>query len=195
LKIYDTNGLEVEQDEVILAGGTHQHDNRYYTETEVDAIKLDDLASPDDNTDLNATTSAHGLLPKLDNVVTNFLNGQGGFSAPAGGYSYTELFSSQHVATLAASGWQDWSLTAIIPEGTIAVEVLMEMIDPYTATEAGVRKNGSSLDRKWQIIYGTTAGDTGASVVQCEVASDRIIEVYDYLGNGDVGYRIIGYWS
>lgn len=26
--------------------------------------KLDDLAAPDDNTDLNATTSAHGLAPK-----------------------------------------------------------------------------------------------------------------------------------
>ena len=31
-----------------------------------DAIKLDDLAAPDDNTDLDATTSAHGLMPKAD---------------------------------------------------------------------------------------------------------------------------------
>jgi len=48
----------------------------------VDAIKLDDLASPDDNTDLNSSTSAHGLLKKLSNVVTEFLNGQGSFSQP-----------------------------------------------------------------------------------------------------------------
>ena len=40
-------------------------------------IKLDDLASPDDNTDLNASTSAHGLLPKLPNSATQFLNGVG----------------------------------------------------------------------------------------------------------------------
>lgn len=46
-------------------------------------IKLDDFATPDDNTDLNATTTEHGLLRKLDNVVTNFLNGQGGWSIPA----------------------------------------------------------------------------------------------------------------
>ena len=52
-----------------------------------DAIKLDDLASPEDNTDLNVSTSAHGLCPKLDNVATNFLNGQGGFTEPAGGLS------------------------------------------------------------------------------------------------------------
>lgn len=31
-----------------------------------DAIKLDDLAAPDDNTDLDATASLHGLMPKAD---------------------------------------------------------------------------------------------------------------------------------
>jgi len=42
-----------------------------------DAIKLDDLALPDDVTDLNASTSRHGLLPKLTGVTTQFLNGAG----------------------------------------------------------------------------------------------------------------------
>jgi len=46
-------------------------------------IKLDDLATPDDNTDLNASTSAHGLLPKLDDDATHFLNGDGAWAAPA----------------------------------------------------------------------------------------------------------------
>lgn len=50
-----------------------------------DSIKLDDLAAPDDNVDLNVSISKHGLCPKLDNVVTNFLNGQGGWSAPVAG--------------------------------------------------------------------------------------------------------------
>ena len=50
-----------------------------------DAIKLDDLAAPDDNTDLNATTSAHGLLPKLGGGTTNFLRADGTWNAPAGG--------------------------------------------------------------------------------------------------------------
>jgi hypothetical protein len=49
-----------------------------------DAIKLDDLAAPDDNTDRNASTTAHGLLPKLDNNSAHFLNGQGGWTTPAG---------------------------------------------------------------------------------------------------------------
>jgi hypothetical protein len=52
-----------------------------------DAIKLDDLASPDDNTDLNSTTSAHGLLPKLGGGTTNFLRADGSWAEPSGGGS------------------------------------------------------------------------------------------------------------
>lgn len=49
-----------------------------------DALKLDDLAAPDDNTDLNASTSKHGLLPKLGGGTTNFLRADGSWSAPSG---------------------------------------------------------------------------------------------------------------
>lgn len=38
-----------------------------------DSIKLDDLAAPDNNTDLNASNSAHGLLLKGINDTTKFL--------------------------------------------------------------------------------------------------------------------------
>ena len=50
-----------------------------------DPIKLDDLATPDDNTDLNASTTRHGLLRKLSNVATEYLDGSGAWSTPAGG--------------------------------------------------------------------------------------------------------------
>lgn len=50
-----------------------------------DPIKLDDLAAPDDNTDLDATTSAHGLLPKLGGGTTNFLRADGSWALPPGG--------------------------------------------------------------------------------------------------------------
>ena len=40
-------------------------------------IKLDDLGAPDDNTDLNASATNHGLLPKLSNVATQVLSGIG----------------------------------------------------------------------------------------------------------------------
>jgi len=47
-----------------------------------DAIKLDDLAAPDDNTDLDATTSAHGLLPKLGGGTADFLRADGTWATP-----------------------------------------------------------------------------------------------------------------
>ncbi|MCF7788610.1 MAG: hypothetical protein K9N47_20980 [Prosthecobacter sp.] len=50
-----------------------------------DAIKLDELAAPTDVTTLDATTSAHGLLPKLGGGTTNFLRADGTWAAPAGG--------------------------------------------------------------------------------------------------------------
>jgi hypothetical protein len=50
-----------------------------------DALKLDDLATPDDNTDLDATSTRHGLLPKLSGTATQYLNGTGSWSTPSGG--------------------------------------------------------------------------------------------------------------
>jgi hypothetical protein len=47
-----------------------------------DPIKLDDLATPDNNTDLNATITEHGLLPILDDDATHFLDGAGAWSTP-----------------------------------------------------------------------------------------------------------------
>jgi hypothetical protein len=55
------------------------------TNSAIVGTKLDDFTTPDDNTDLNASSTYHGLLPKLSNVATEYLNGQGGYSVPAGG--------------------------------------------------------------------------------------------------------------
>ena len=46
-------------------------------------FKLDDLDAPDDNTDLDFTTSAHGLVPKGTNTG-NFLKDDGTWAAVAG---------------------------------------------------------------------------------------------------------------
>ena len=45
-------------------------------------IKLDDLGTPDDNTDLNATTGYHGLLPKFSGTTGEYLSATGGWSTP-----------------------------------------------------------------------------------------------------------------
>lgn len=44
--------------------------------------KLDDLNPPDDNTDLNVSTSAHGLVPKAPNDTGKFLRGDATWARP-----------------------------------------------------------------------------------------------------------------
>jgi len=46
--------------------------------------KLDDLMAPDDNTDLNASTSAHGLMQKYPGGTTDFLRADGSWAEPPG---------------------------------------------------------------------------------------------------------------
>jgi len=57
-----------------------------------DAIKIDDLAAGDDNTDLNASTTKHGLLKKLSNIATEFLNGAGNWATPTVSGFLNEFF-------------------------------------------------------------------------------------------------------
>jgi hypothetical protein len=76
-----------------LTGVTaNQHHNRDHAATHgpaaADPLKLDDLAAPDDNTDLNATTAAHGLLPKVagaDGYVPTKAGAGVVWAAPSGG--------------------------------------------------------------------------------------------------------------
>lgn len=64
----------VEKSKKVLDGGAYKA---------AAEIKLDDFAAPDDNTDLNASTSAHGLLPKLSGDSNAFLDGSGAFDTLA----------------------------------------------------------------------------------------------------------------
>ena len=73
-----------------------------------DALKLDGLAAPDDTTDLDASTGAHGLLPKLSGSTSEFLRGDGALATPAGGSSdhgaLTGLGDDDHTQYLRADG-------------------------------------------------------------------------------------------
>lgn len=91
---------------------------------EMKLIKLDDFATPDDNTDLNASTSRHGLLKKLNNVVTNFMNGQGSWSAPVSGVQRSGATTDKALAR-----WNGASADSI-QNSTILVSNNGEMTNP-----------------------------------------------------------------
>ena len=77
------------------------------------AIKLDDFAAPDDNTDLNATSSAHGLLPKLSNNTRQFLRGDGTWAPYASvTASATAATGSTHLDAAALSATNTTFITS-----------------------------------------------------------------------------------
>jgi hypothetical protein len=57
-------------------------------------IKLDDLGVPDDNTDLNASTTRHGLLPKLSGNADHALKGDGTWATSGDAWVLQENHSS-----------------------------------------------------------------------------------------------------
>jgi hypothetical protein len=82
-----------------------------------DSIKLDDLAAPDDNTDLDASTSKHGLLPKLGGGTDNFLRADGTWAAPPA------IFGTQ-AQDAASDGESSTSSTSWVPKVTMTTPSL-----------------------------------------------------------------------
>lgn len=67
-----------------ISGASNTFSNINYSTLTGTPPKLDDLSAPDDNTDLNSSTTAHGLLRKLTGGTTNFLREDGAWAAPPG---------------------------------------------------------------------------------------------------------------
>lgn len=86
---FDDHSAEHENagaDEISVAGLSGLlADDQHVLDAEVQAIKLDDFATPDDNTDLDSSLTEHGLLPKLGGGSTNFFRADGTWATPAGG--------------------------------------------------------------------------------------------------------------
>lgn len=52
----------------------------------------------------NATAARHGFLPKLSGIVTEYLNGTGAWSVPAGGGGDLDFYVDGNYATGTGSG-------------------------------------------------------------------------------------------
>lgn len=132
-----------------------------------DAIKLDDLAVPDDNTDLDASTSKHGLCPKFPGGTTNFLRADGQFAAPGGGSGpitvkeLTSDFTSPGTTMGKATG-----LDQTIAAGTYWFEYRCIWRSSATATAVKFGVNFSGTQTVFVVeatgYEATTAASTGA---------------------------------
>lgn len=95
-------------------------------ETKLDALKLDDLATPDDNTDLDASTTRHGLMPKLDDNAEHFFNGKGQQVAlPGGGSCAIEIIlgDGSNVLTTGFKGFIEAPFDFTIEAVTLVADV------------------------------------------------------------------------
>lgn len=91
-----------------------------------DPIQLDDLAAPSDNTDLDASTSAHGLLKKLSNVATEYMDGTGNWStptaaAPAVPMAWVSKNAGQAIATGGSGSAISWATEELDTDGIFDV--------------------------------------------------------------------------
>lgn len=85
-------------------------------------IKLDDLAEPDDTTDLDVSTSKHGLVPKAPNIATQFLRGDGTWAVPIGGPTFWEIINSPTRSdndTFTCSTASNTDINNLVGKGTV----------------------------------------------------------------------------
>lgn len=89
-----------------------------------DSIRLDDLAAAQDNTDLNASTGAHGLLPKLSGSSAAFLAGDGTWKTPTGTVPDGTVDGQVPVWDDTEETWVPTDPPETIPDGTAEGQVL-----------------------------------------------------------------------
>lgn len=92
-----------------------------------DPIRLDDLAEPEDNVDLDANTLRHGLLPKLSGNGSDVLKGDGTFGSGGSGAPT----SAHYVTTQAESG-----LSAEFNLGGLTTGLLKHSVSAGVSTPA-----------------------------------------------------------
>ncbi len=154
-----------------------------------DAIKLDDLATPDDNTDLDATTGRHGLLPKLGGGTSNFLRADGTWAAPAGGSGANILWSTGSTTPVIDNSAAETSVAS----GTIPANTLGTGTSAVVHLQLhGFVLNNSGLGRDFtlRIKYGATTlfddATSGSLLANSTIGRIVIIDVW-LCGDGTTG--------
>ena len=164
LAAHKTTHENAGSDEISVAGLSGLlADDQHVLDAEVKLIKLDDFAVPDDNTDLNASTAKHGLLKKLSNVVTQFLNGQGSWSTPAvsgrpvenaiinGGMSVAQRATS---FVAGANGDDVYTLDrwVLLSDGADIVDVTQQSGGGVSGNEDYIRLDVETAQKKFGIL-------------------------------------------
>jgi hypothetical protein len=163
----------------------------------LDSIKLDDLAVPDDNTDLDATITHHGLLPKLGGGSTNFLRADGTWAAPASSVdTNTRLFTFVlHRGDNATVGANKTNKLIADKSYTINKVYAYATTGPTgTALIFDVNLNGSTIwstqGNRIQIAaganYGTQTSFNTTSLIEGDILSIDIDQIGSIIAGSDI---------
>lgn len=123
-------------------------------------LAMEDLKTPSDVTTNNATTSAHGLLPKLSGNITDVQRGDGTWGLPQGGLVASQVILKQTLGA-ATTAW-----TVTLPVSCKAIRARLICVNP-TGTENSptLGVNGTSTGHMQQSysLDGTTIGANEAT--------------------------------
>ena len=100
------------------------------------ALKIDDFAAGDDNTDLDSSAARHGLLRKLDGTTTNFLRGDGAWAAASSTPTSTWIPTHAMRSTTAESV-NHWDYAALYMDATNTDTICVSGV--FAATPTAVK--------------------------------------------------------
>lgn len=184
-------GFVLDEDNFASNSDAHvptQQSTGAFIATSIANTKLDDLAAPDDNTDLDATTSAHGLLPKLGGGTTDFLRADGAWAAPpgaSGGDSWGDPVDASIIpdtddtydlgagtAAFATGYFHDLSVGTAITLGTTVISSLENGAD--VTDSANVNAAGAVMESDYdaQTILAAVTDNTPVALT---VGTNRVV--------------------
>lgn len=151
-------------------------------------IRLDDFKATEDNADLNSSITAHGLLKKLDNTATNYMDGTGNWSVPAGGGGTNSTifanagmliyytYGTRYLDLTYGSGTTEGGQKTAVPAGTM--KKMYVYIDTNTLDGNCViklRVNGADPSPNLTVTVGATATGVFTSTQDVAVADEDLI--------------------
>lgn len=138
------------------------------------AWKLDDLAAPDDNTDLNASTSKHGLMMKYPNTASGkFLDESGGWSVPPGGSAAEAIITMAGSDATASEQAAATASGGIVCDGTADQSDLATIVATLTGTRMQIVRLVGTFSISAPMVMGSyMILDTSSATVNLANASN-----------------------
>jgi len=160
--------------------------------TNISPRKLDDLATPDDNTDLDASITRHGLLKKLDDNPSHYLNGQGAWMAPPGTGTYTITEKEDNYSVLVGDCLAGRALTMnAVVEKTFSLPSVTAPDDGATITFIKIGTGKLIIAAADADMIGASSG--GGTVFNNTAETYASVTLLLIGGAGNAQWIVIGY--